>query len=41
MFDNIEITINNKTISGFGAVIILVSPFIACILMGIMIGAQL
>ena len=41
MFDNVEVVINGNTIKGIPAILIMITPFIACILLGIMIGSAL
>lgn len=41
MFDGIQVTINDVTVTGWRAVVILLSPVLALIFLGIMIGSLL
>ena len=41
MFPHVEFIINGKVVSGIPAIILIASPFLACIALGIMIGASL
>lgn len=41
MFDDIKFTINDHTVTGLFALALIVSPFVTCFILGMLVGASL